>query len=231
MTNFNFNQVPNVNIEAGKIGSICIKRQGAKFALYENELPWMFYTPSTKRASTEVFSSYDLAYGNVLITGFGFGMLANWLANKPEVTSITVLEKSKEVIDLYLRNNKLPKNKPFIILYEDANVYKDIKHYDCILLDHLDHEQDMIETARNIGDRISHDVMWFWPLEKLYVESSYGIDYLHNYFIYPNKYPEYNLGDRWEKFRESTKIPTLPKLSEDKIKYYVNVYANNINKK
>lgn len=226
MSIFTFEQVPDVIIESGRAGSISIKRFGKLFVLCENDLPWMYYTPSTKRAACEQFTSWDLAHGNALLTGFGFGVTLNWLAQKPEVTSITVLEKSKEVVELYLRNNKLPDNKPITILHEDANVYTDLKHYECLFIDHLDHEPDMVATARSIGLNIKHDVMWFWPLELIYANKAYKIPLLSDYFIYRDKYPRVDFGEKWAEFRKSLDIPTVPKLSPQQISYYVKVYAN-----
>lgn len=40
------------------------------------------------------------AEGDVLITGLGLGMVANAVAEKPDVTSVTVIEMSQDVIDL-----------------------------------------------------------------------------------------------------------------------------------
>lgn len=43
---------------------------------------------------------YDVAHGRVLITGLGLGMIAAWVAAKPVVHSVTVIEKNADVIAL-----------------------------------------------------------------------------------------------------------------------------------
>ena len=52
-------------------------------------------------AASQFYSHYKLAKGYVICTGLGFGTREQWLASKPEVTKITVLEKFKEVIDYH----------------------------------------------------------------------------------------------------------------------------------
>lgn len=48
--------------------------------------------------------------GNILIGGLGLGLAANWLAQKPAVKSITVVEKSKEVVRLVANHIRDPRN-------------------------------------------------------------------------------------------------------------------------
>lgn len=230
MNTFRKSDIPDIKIEQGKVGSISIIKQGNVFLLAEDRLPWMFYDPrpNKKVGLQQQYAMYDLAYGDLLITGFGFGVLLNWLCKKPEIKSITVLEKSKEVVELYLRNNPLPDNKKINIVYTDANTYTDDKHYDCLFLDHLDHEPDMLETSRVISKNISHDVLWLWPLEKIYLEQAYKLSYPYDYFILPDKYPKYTFEEKWEEFRSSINLPTIPNISPEQMAYYTNVYFNNI---
>ena len=49
----------------------------------------------------QFYSHYYLAYGHVICTGLGFGTREQWIASKPEVTKVTVLEKYKEVIEYH----------------------------------------------------------------------------------------------------------------------------------
>lgn len=51
----------------------------------------------------EEITNYDFcdhAYGDVLIGGLGIGMIILAIQNKPEVKSITIIEKNQEVIDM-----------------------------------------------------------------------------------------------------------------------------------
>lgn len=230
MHKFKKSDIPNVIIESGSIGSISIKKHGTVYELYENDLPWMLYDPrpNNKIGLQQQFAMWDLAYGKVLITGFGFGVLTHWLCDKPEITEITILEKSKEVVELYLRNNTLPTNKKINIIYDDANTYTDDVHYDCLLLDHLDHEPDILETSRVISRNINHNVLWLWPLERIYLKQAYEINNFNDYFMFPDKYPKYTFEEKWHEFRNSINLPTIPNISPEQMAYYTNVYFNNI---
>ena len=67
-------------------------------SLYENEMPWMSLCPSEINSMA---SSIAAAKGRVLVLGLGLGYYA-WKASlKDEVESVTVVELSSEVIDLF----------------------------------------------------------------------------------------------------------------------------------
>ena len=57
------------------------------------------------------------ANGNVLIAGLGLGMIVLAIQDKPEVTSIVVIEKYKEIIDLVA--SQLPLNNKVKIINSD----------------------------------------------------------------------------------------------------------------
>jgi spermidine synthase len=64
----------------------------------------------------EHWSNYQIlreARGNVLIAGLGIGMVLQGIVKKPEVQSVTVVEKYQDVIDLV--GPTVPKNKVTII--------------------------------------------------------------------------------------------------------------------
>ena len=68
----------------------------------------------------------DKAHGHVLVTGLGLGLVVLDLFNKPEVESVTVIEKNVHVIRLtYPRINKfLSKRYEFIVSHKDAFEWK-----------------------------------------------------------------------------------------------------------
>lgn len=71
----------------------------------------------------EMFLQYDAyknAKGNVLVGGLGLGMYVSMIAKKKEVTSITVIEKEKDIIKLM--NFKHPKVK-----IVNADIWKYLK--------------------------------------------------------------------------------------------------------
>lgn len=72
----------------------------------------------------------EAAHGDVLLFGFGLGFMLLQIMNKPEVTSVTVVEKEQEIIDLCASPLKL-NNKVRIILH-DALTYEPDRMFDFI---------------------------------------------------------------------------------------------------
>jgi spermidine synthase len=97
--------------------------------LYKNEVV-MSDTNMEKRTNYDFVSK---AHGDVLIGGLGIGMIVMAIQDKKEVKSITIIEKSKEVIDLVKPN--LPFNNKVKIIQEDIFSFKTKEKYDCIYLD------------------------------------------------------------------------------------------------
>lgn len=101
--------------------------------LLSKEAFWMSLTPM------EVFSlrpGVKKAHGNVLIAGLGMGWMTHQILKKPEVTSVTQIEISSEIISFFgepLRSfNK--------ISFLEGNVWEwlpklDLSKYDSILFD------------------------------------------------------------------------------------------------
>jgi hypothetical protein len=58
---------------------------------------WMTDLPIEQQQTRDCLKGFS---GNVLVGGLGIGLAANWLASRPEVKSVTVIELSKEVIEL-----------------------------------------------------------------------------------------------------------------------------------
>lgn len=75
----------------------------------------------------------DEARGDVLIGGLGIGMVLLEVQDKPEVTSITVVEKNAEVIDLV--KPQLPLNEKVKIVHCDIFDYKPEQMFDTIYFD------------------------------------------------------------------------------------------------
>ena len=137
MDNFEVNI--DFKISPGSVGKAKIEERGNAYILYVDELKWMIAEKNSNRPMKEFFSSYDLASGNVLLSGLGFGILAQWIAKKAEVSSVTVIEQNQDVLDLFLKNNKLdPKVKVYI---NDIKTYTDNQHYDWAILDHYEEDR------------------------------------------------------------------------------------------
>lgn len=96
------------------------------YRLYIGAKQWMALDMNNKNEINEFYSSYDLSYGDVLLSGLGFGILAQWIASKPEVKSVTVVEFSQDVVDMFLKNNKLHEKIKLVV--EDIGLYKRYKN-------------------------------------------------------------------------------------------------------
>ncbi|MBI4215034.1 hypothetical protein HY546_03480 [archaeon] len=66
-----------------------------KFLFIDDKL-WMWDTPQEKALQKQLA---DRAYGNVLVVGYGIGLLPQYLMGNPKVESVTTVEKYKEVIE------------------------------------------------------------------------------------------------------------------------------------
>lgn len=214
---FDIKTVPKVAIRAGTSGNVEIIKRNSAYVLLMNDKQYMVAKTNTDTEIRELYSSYDLAKGDVLITGFGFGILALWLASKPEVASVKVLDISQDVVDLFLRNNKLPDKVSVEIV--DAKNYKTDKFYDCILLDHFQDTvpptpEELQQISRNIPN---HSLMWFWSLEnRLLVEC-------HLEELRAGNYCQVDPTQHWEEFKQRYNIK-LPELSKEKLSEYVGTW-------
>jgi hypothetical protein len=109
------------------------------------------------------------AKGHVLINGLGLGWVIEALFNKKEVKTITVIEKSFDVINLVAKhyNDKCPKDKKIWILQGDALDYKAPKgkRYDAVwhdIWDNIcaDNLKDMHKLHRKYGRRSDWQGSW-----------------------------------------------------------------------
>jgi len=97
-------------------------------------LDQLFVIMSDSKPDKESCEKYiEAARGDVLILGFGLGLIVIPIMNKPNVTSITIVELEQEVIDLVASQHKL--NNKVKIIQGDALLYQPKKLYDCIFYD------------------------------------------------------------------------------------------------
>jgi hypothetical protein len=233
---FDKNTVPSFNIIPATSGDIVISNpdeDSLRFYLHKNGKQLMVLDTRTNREIKELYSSYDLAYGDVLVSGLGFGILPLWLAYKPEVTSVKVIEFSQEVIDLFLQSNEIPGN--LIIELGDISTYVSDDRYDCILLDHFqDHLpqseyhlnlKSIEDVSRNVPN---HDVIWGWSLEHMFLTKKFKVDHMQLY-VNPIDLRQLDLYPAWLEFiRDDMDVATVPSLSKHKLTEYVYTYYNYI---
>jgi hypothetical protein len=113
----------------------------------------------------EVYSFYDLAYGDVIITGLGFGVAEDWISRKENVKSLRVLELSDSLIEYHKKNTTF--NHKVELIQGDANTYE--AECDVLLLDHYELPRESvfakIDEFMSISERISCKTVWAWRLE------------------------------------------------------------------
>lgn len=212
---FNPSSIPNINIDIGKIDNCEITKEDNLYTLLVDGERWMAEDLTTFESSLSQYSSYELAYGKVLCSGFGFGILALWLSQKDNVESITVIEKNQGVIDLFLRNNILPDNVNIIL--SDMDEYQTQDHYDCILLDHYEYDttDEKINSARKVAQNIpNHNLFYFWSIEEVYFEKMLSSS-IRNLILNKN---------RWNEFKIFMGIETIAKLTERQVKDFTCLY-------
>jgi hypothetical protein len=223
---FDKKSIPQLTITPSQSEEFSITKKGNTFFLLKGEAQLMQLNLKSMREYKEQYACYDLAYGNVLITGLGFGMLATWLASKPEVTSVKVVEFSQKVINLFTASNQV--NDKITIELGDAKNYFTNNKFDCVFLDHFpDHsDKPIYEEVLGISKNIpNHDVLWFWSLEKWYLENYYGFDY-PVFLTNPPDLEPLDMYEQWQRFRSDLSVLTIPILNPIKVKEYVYTFIN-----
>lgn len=223
--------VPRFNIKEASLGPVDIKYDSNAFVLYNKGDQWMVFNHKQHDEIKEMWSSYDLAYGDVLVSGLGFGILALWLCSKPEVTSVTVVEISNEVIEIFKQSNSIPDK--LTIINEDILSFGTNKKYDSLLLDHYERQNFdwRLKNMKEICEKIEHDVFWAWSLEQVFTMKECGLD-ARKIINVPTentifKYkPDFS--QKWHEF-VSKYFPNekvLPMIELGKINEYIYTYFN-----
>lgn len=234
---FDPSTIPPIYIKPVKSGNFEIKEfPGPQFELWVKDEKWMNITPIHNETIKQMYSHYDIAYGNVLVTGLGFGIASLWIASKASVRHVTVVERSPEVIEAFLASNEKPDN--MTIICQDANEFTSDQHFDCILSDHFENEgfQTIIDSMNALVKRVpNHDVVWFWPLEHIYsvftilqcgVWSKHVCYDAFRHLFYNSDWLKTNptpVGEIWTTFK-NLYMPDI-KLADPNVEYF-NVYYN-----
>lgn len=220
---------PSVVIKPGVYGSAEIQYapDRDRYLLTCNGLQWMVTDGELKHSIDTLHSQYDLAYGDVLLTGLGFGILAIALAEKEEVNSVTVLEISNDVIAAFTSSNEL--SSKIKITQADASTYVSSKKYDCLLPDHYELQTVdwKIADMNRLAEAVPHDVFWPWSVEEIFLSRKYPqekIEYPVEKFFTDNSSKVFL---DWKAFIEENfnSHPTLFNISEDKLIEYLEKYA------
>lgn len=199
---------------------------GLSYFLHYDDVMWMGTYKDFSDSFDNLYSQYDLAYGDVLLTGLGFGIIAIALSEKQNVRSVTIIEKEKDIINAFLQNNKI--NNKITIIQGDATTYQTDRHYDCLLPDHYELQPVdwKIKDMNEISKRISHDVFWPWSIESIFFRTVYPTKiYGHSFKKIYNRYHK-DFYKEWQsfihKYFEANK--SLLEISEQKLLKYLKKY-------
>jgi hypothetical protein len=131
-----------VDIPEATSGDFEIKVENTDFVAFETE-PLADYTflykdgdrimQDTHKEYAEHQPLWDGATGDVLIGGLGLGMVHQKLIDNPNVTSVTVVEKYQDVIDLVW--DACPKDSSFTLIHDDITTWKITGNYNYVWID------------------------------------------------------------------------------------------------
>lgn len=223
---FNVNTLPDITIADGSMGEFSIKKLNWRWYLYKGNNQLMCLSTKTLREYKEQYAFYDLAYGKVLTSGWGFGLAPLWLASKPEVESVDVVEYNPEVVELFLQNNKIPDNVS--VIYGDIKTYKPEQKYDCLFLDHFpDYDlTPVFDEVSRIASNIKHDTLWIWSLEERYLMDELGFT-ANDLRVTPKSFDGVEFYPKWKDYIAKYS-PTIPVLDAETVELYIKTYNNRI---
>lgn len=105
-----------------------IKQKGYNF-LWIDDYLWMWDIPVEQQAQKELS---DQSYGDVLVAGYGLGILQRYLVKNPKVKSVTTVEQLPQVI----KETKKAYGRLYgDIIIADFFKFKTDKMYDCVIGD------------------------------------------------------------------------------------------------
>ena len=161
-----------VDIPEATSGDFEIKVENTDFVAEESE-PLADYTflykdgdrimQDTHKEYAEHQPLWDGATGDVLIGGLGLGMVHQKLIDNPNVTSVTVVEKYQDVIDLVWNN--CPRDKSFTLIHADITTWTPTENYDYVWIDTWLNESDYATYNENLIDKFegSATCIGWWP--------------------------------------------------------------------
>lgn len=225
---YNPESVPSFFIKAGSSGNIKIVEMGKGFVLYEGSEFWMNSPKNNDSVIKQMYSSYDLGHGNVLVSGLGFGILALWLCSKPEVLSVTVVEFSEDVIKLFKDSNSIPDKLNIVNM--DIRNYNTDTEYDAMLLDHYEKENFdfILDDIEKISSKIKHKSIWAWPLEEIFLFKMYASENHRAAVLDLVDKCDKDFSPLWNDFVDKflPKEEVLKNINNNKLNEYIYTYFN-----
>jgi len=105
-----------------------ILEHGNNKFLFLDDYLWMWDLPQEKELQKDIAKQ---AFGDVLIAGYGFGIVTEFSLRNPKVRSVTTVEKHKEIID---KMESLGEIYGKIVINDFFDMPEDQK-FDCIIGD------------------------------------------------------------------------------------------------
>lgn len=167
-----FNYQPPLIVTGSYPGSVEITDYDGILFLHVDGKRWMAYNTDTHENAYDVYSHYLLAHGHVIVSGLGFGARENWILTKPEVTKLTIIEKTSALIDYHASINSPVIKDPRVEII-NCDIHDFQGSCDVLLLDHYETQtlEEMVSDAKVIHDQIEHKTFWFWPFERIIMHS------------------------------------------------------------
>ena len=114
-----------VNLPAGSIGGYSICTKDGYTHLYKQGISSIMSDNEKEYEDHEEF--FEEVSGDVLIGGLGIGMVNEFLRHKDNVSSVTIIEKYQEVIDLVW--DSCYKDDRFRLIKADIETWSPDKHF------------------------------------------------------------------------------------------------------
>jgi len=156
-----------VNVPSGICGDYKVVA-GDYTVLYQHiSGKWMNIMDDTEEEAEQASTFLSVATGDVLLAGLGLGMVLRTLVDNSKVSSITVIEKYQEVIDLL--SPHIPSSKKIKIINDDIYTWTPDKTYDVAWFDSyiypMDGEDPLGTYLIDMTDKYKSFVgtAYFWP--------------------------------------------------------------------
>jgi hypothetical protein len=201
--------------------NVKIKFDGEYYYLSIDDMDWMSYNIKTHLEAYEVYSHYFLSEGHVTVTGLGFGVRENWILTKSKVKKLTIVEKSKTLIDYHrFKNSSFLNDERVEVINCDANEYTG--SCDVLLLDHYECEEDddILSSVKLIHDNVKCYNIWFWPFERIIsnFRDKYILNNIPHVLNNISKYRAYKfLRQKWNLYK-------IPDIDEQEIELFCMMY-------
>ena len=202
---------PNIKEYSGGSLKIVFDESQSNYQMLVNGHEWTSYNTRTHSQAYEVYSHYYFAKGHCICTGLGLGARESWLLKKEDVSKLTVIEKSEEVIEYHKINNPDLYNNIEIINI-DALEYKG--KCDTLLLDHYEQEtvNYILTNASQISKNIDCNVMWIWTFEDFVT--------LYQRHLNRNKRSHSSKIEVYNEMKERFNLDKLPEVTEDLLELF-----------